>query len=145
MTKAARRSDSEASGAPTEREWIMVSVRLTPDEVGSIDVAAAAMGLTRTAWVQALLRRWISGKPTFSHEDGVNLISIHADMRRIAVNMNHIARILEAEARADRPANPAGGDVGAAAFDALRAQIRAHMAALRAALKGNLAYWEVEG
>lgn len=114
-------------------------VRLAAADAAGVDREAADMGLRRAAWVAALVRRRMRGRPTFSRLDELSLIAIQAELRRIGVNVNQIARAMNVAARAGEVL-----DLELAYLDDLRAEIRAHMTALREAVEGNLAYWEVE-
>jgi DNA-binding transcriptional MerR regulator len=114
-------------------------VRLAaPDAVG-VDAEAATMGLRRAAWVAALVRRRVRGRPTFSRPDELALIAIQTELRRIGVNINQIARALNTSVTKGKVL-----DLELAYLDDLRAEIRGHMSALHEAFEGNLAYWEVE-
>lgn len=131
----ASRPALESPGLRTTR----LMVRLAPADAAGVDREAAAMGLRRAAWVAALVRRRVRDRPTFSRSDELSLIAIQTELRRIGVNVNQIARALNT-------AVVEGGvlDLELAYLDDLRAEIRAHMTALREAFEGNLAYWEVE-
>jgi len=129
-----------ASIAPkAPRKSAVTGLHLTQSELRALDKESATMGLSRSGWVSALIRRRISRKPTLDRSDQYCLIAMQADLRRTASNVNQIARRLDAAAGS-------GGllDPNAQYFHDLRAEIRAHMAALRSAIEGNLAYWDVE-
>lgn len=114
-------------------------VRLAASDAAGVDAEAAAMGLRRAAWVAALVRRRVRGRPTFSRPDELALIAIQTELRRIGVNINQIARALNTSVTEGKVL-----DLELAYLDDLRAEIRGHMSALHEAFEGNLAYWEVE-
>lgn len=114
-------------------------VRLVPTDAAGVDREAAAMGLRRAAWVAALVRRRVCGRPTFSRSDELSLIAIQTELRRIGVNVNQISRAINTAVVEGNVL-----DLELAYLDELRAEIRAQMTTLREAFEGNLAYWEVE-
>ena len=67
------------------------------------------------------------------------LAAIQGDLRRIGVNANQIARALNTAVLEGKVL-----DLELAYLNDLRAEIRAHMLALREAFEGNLAYWDAE-
>ena len=114
------------------------SVRIPDDVLVRLDAEVAFMGLTRASWLTALIRRRERGAPTFSRLQEPSLIGIHMELRRIAVNITQIVRALNAEATEGRISDPE-----LSMLSDLRQEIRGHMRALRKALEGNLAYWEI--
>jgi hypothetical protein len=116
-----------------------LTVRLSTADAIGLDAAAAEFGLTRNAWAAAVLRRRLSGRPTFGAVDARGLIAIQGELRRIGVNVNQIARALNTAVLEGRVL-----DMQLDAVDDLRRELRAHMTAVREAFAGNLAYWEAE-
>lgn len=120
--------------APVAR-IIRVMVRVTAQEAAVIDREAKAMSLSRAGWIAALVRRRVSGRPRFSGKGEAALRALQSDLRRLAVNLNQIARRLNdgsASLLSDR-------DI--ATLKALSAQCRHQQSILAAALAGNLDYW----
>lgn len=115
-------------------------LHLTEKELAALDQESASMGLSRSGWVSALIRRRISRKPTLDRTDQFCLVAMQSDLRRTAANVNQIARSLDAAA-----SNGAEVSLDVQYFHALRAEIRTYITALRDAIDGNLAYWDVEG
>ncbi len=127
-----------ARGAPAgPRDGARIMVRLTAPDAAAVDIAAAAMGLSRAAWVAALVRRRVRGKPTFPRPDALTLMTIQVELRRVGVNVNQIARALNTAVMEGRVL-----DSELTWTRSLRAEIREHIAGLREAFEGNLAYWE---
>lgn len=116
---------------------VKLTARLSAADSRGLDAAAAEMGLTRNAWAAALIRRRLAGRPTFGQADGLALAAIQADVRRIGVNANQIARALNTAVMEGKVL-----DLELAYLDELRAEIRVHMLALREAFEGNLSYWD---
>jgi hypothetical protein len=114
-----------------------LTVRLSATDSRSLDAAAAEMGLTRSAWAAALIRRRLISRPTFGQSNGLALAAIQGDLRRIGVNANQIARALNTAVLEGKVL-----ELELAYLDDLRAEIRCHMRALREAFEGNLAYWD---
>ncbi len=94
------------------------------------------MGLTPNAWAAALIRHRLIGRPTFRRADEIALIAVQAEVRRVGVNVNQIARALNTVVLEGRVL-----DLELAYLDDLRTELRGHMSTLRAAFDGNQAYW----
>ena len=116
---------------------VKLTVRLGAPDARGLDAVAADMGLTPNAWAAALIRRRLTGRPTFSPAEALSLAAIQTELRRIGVNANQIARALNTAVLEGKVL-----ELELAYLDDLRAEIRGHMAALREAFEGNLAYWE---
>ena len=97
------------------------------------------MGLTPNAWVAALVRNRLRGTPRFRRPEELALIALHAEVRRIGVNVNQIARALNTAVMEGRVL-----DTELGAVEELRRELRAHMVGLGEAFRGNLAYWAVD-
>jgi hypothetical protein len=118
---------------------LKLTVRLADDDGDNLAREAAAMGLTPNGWAAALIRHRLHGKPAFPRAEGVALLAIQGEVRRIGVNMNQIARAVNTAVMEGKVL-----DLEVAYLDALRTELRAHMFTLREAFEGNLAYWAVE-
>jgi hypothetical protein len=116
-----------------------LTVRLAADDARGLSAAAAVAGLTPNAWAAALVRRRLSGRPTFRRTEEVALLSIQTELRRIGVNVNQIARALNTAVLEGKVL-----DLEVAYLDDLRTELRAHLSTLQQAFAGNLAYWDVE-
>jgi hypothetical protein len=121
------------------RRPVKLTVRLAAADSQDLHAAAAEMGLTRNAWAAALVRCRLRSRPTFRRSDELSLLAMQADLRRIGVNVNQIARALNTAVMEGKVL-----DLELAYLDDLRAEIRTHMLALHDAFEGNLAYWQVE-
>ena len=126
-----------SAGAPRNRSAGRVTVRLTAPELAALDREAARMSLSRARWMAALARRRLLGKPTFARADALSLMAVQGELRRVGVNVNQIARALNTAVMEGRVL-----DSELAWTRSLRAEIRDHIAGLREAFDGNLAYWE---
>lgn len=133
----AARAKSPTTPSRLAARPVKLTVRLGRDDGRSLDVEARKIGLTRSAWVAALVRRRLVGKPTFSRPDELALLAIQAEFRRIGVNVNQIARALNTAVVEGKTL-----ELEVAYLDDLRAEIAGHMTALREAFAGNLAYWD---
>lgn len=116
-----------------------LTVRLSAEDGQGLASDAAAMGLTPNAWAAAVIRHRLRGRPTFRGQDETELIAMRAELRRIGVNVNQIARALNTAVLEGKVL-----ELELSYLDSLRAEIRAHVAALGAAFEGNLAYWQGE-
>lgn len=126
-----------ASMAPCETTRIFV--RLSACEVAKLDAEVARLGLRRATWIAALVRRRLLHQPTLGPVDEQLLIGVRAELRRIGVNVNQIARALNSAVLEGRVL-----DTELTAIDDLRRELRAHIRALGEAFEGNLAYWQAD-
>ena len=117
---------------------IRLMVRLGPAEAAHVDAQATAMGLKRAGWVAALVRRHALGRPYMSSSCEVAVLAIQAEVHRIGVNLNHIARSLNAAVLQGR-----APVLELAVLSELREELRAQVQALGQAFRGNLDYWDV--
>lgn len=125
--------------APGPRNGARLMVRLSAEDVAGLDAEAMRMGLRRSAWVAALVRRRVRNAPTLSHDDGAAMRAIQAELRRIGVNVNQIARAVNTAVLDGRVL-----ELELGALEALRAEVRGHLHSLREALAGNLTYWQID-
>jgi hypothetical protein len=121
-----------------ERRPVNLRVRLSAADGAGLSAAAAEMGLTRNAWVAALVRHRLLGRPTFPPDQDVTLLAMLTELRRIAVGANQIARALSAATVAGEEL-----DLELSYFNDLRAEVRGHMRDLFEAFEGNHTYWSV--
>jgi hypothetical protein len=119
------------------RDGARIMVRLEPSDAVALHAAAAAMRLTRASWVAALVRRRLRSKPAFGRPDELALIAIQAELRRIGVNVNQIARALNTAVLEGKVL-----ELEIAYLENLRTELQAHLFTLREAFEGNLAYWD---
>jgi Bacterial mobilisation protein (MobC) len=145
---ALRQVIAEACNAPPSRpptpgrlaaRPVKLTVRLSAADAGGLADAAAELGLTGNAWAAALVRRRLHARPTFSPDGALRLLTVQAELRRIGVNVNQIARALNTAVLEGTVL-----DLEISSLTAFRAEIRGHLGALRDSLLGNLAYWEVD-
>lgn len=130
------REGRPAAFTPSERRCVQVGFWLSTADGVRLAAAAAEMGLRRGAWVGALVRHRLRGQPTFPPDQGVNLLAAQTELRRIAVNLNQIARAQNKVVR-----DGEAPDLDLSGLDDLRAEVRGHMRRVFEALAGNHAYW----
>jgi hypothetical protein len=130
----------EVKKAPPGR-WeprpVKLTVRLGEADAIGLAAAAAETGLTPNAWAAALIRRRLQDRPTFGRTGELAVISIQGELRRIAVNLSQLAR--QPSSPGSRDFDPDLGQIAG-----FRREVRDQLAGLRAAVAGNLAYWETE-
>lgn len=138
----ASRSGPGRAATPSRlpRRPAKLTVRLAEDDAAGLLAAAAEMGLTPNGWVAALVRRRLHDRPTFPRSDEIAVIAIQGELRRIATNVNQIARALNTGVLEGKVL-----DLEIAYIDDLRTELRVHMSTLREAFAGNLAYWRTPG
>ncbi|RAK52651.1 plasmid mobilization relaxosome protein MobC [Phenylobacterium deserti] len=112
-------------------------VRLCEADAAAARAAALAMGLSRSAWAAGLVAAHLRGRPCFGRDEARALLAIQGELRRIGVNVNQIARALNVAVLEGRVL-----ELELSAVADLRAELRAQMGGLRAAVAGNLAAWE---
>lgn len=116
---------------------VRVNLYLSGRELAGVDAQAFSMGLRRASWVAALVRRRVSGKPTFNRPDELALINILVELRRIGLETSHATRALTTTMIDAKVL-----DRRLTYLEEMRAEFRGHMSALHQAFQGNLAYWE---
>jgi hypothetical protein len=122
-------------GPPMARSG-KLTLRLGEADLRLLEVEAAAMGLSRTQWSAALIRRRLHDRPQFSRPEALALIEVRRELRRIGVNVNQIARALNTAVLDSAVLDLELGQLGA-----FQAEISAWVDALGEAFEGNLAYW----
>ncbi len=137
MDQAAAAAPAPAGRLPARP--LKLTVRLAEEDGADLARAATAMGLTPNGWAAALIRNRLRGRPTFPRPDGVALLAVQGEVRRIGVNVNQIARALNTAVMEGKVL-----DLEVAYLADLQTELRAHMSTLRGAFEGNLAYWEAE-
>lgn len=115
------------------------TVRLTEADARGLGAMASEVGLTPNAWVAALVRRRLHERPTFPNDQALAILAIQAELRRIGININQIARALNTAVMEGKVL-----DLEIAALTEFRAEIGGHFGALREAFEGNLAYWQTD-
>ncbi len=132
-------SAAEAGGTaetvPLDLRTGKLTLRLGLDDLAALEAEAARVGLSRTRWVVALVRRRLHGGPQLSPPEAAAFLEVQRDLRRIGVNLNQVARTLHMRARADA----SGGE--AERVLAFATEVRGGLADLRRALEGNRDYW----
>ena len=118
---------------------LKLTVRLAAEDGAGLAREAALTGLTPNAWAAGLIRHRLHGRPTFARQDHLNLIAVQAEVRRIGVNVNQIARALNIAVLEGRVL-----DLELAYLEDLRTELRVHLSTLGAAFEGAHAYWSVD-
>jgi hypothetical protein len=124
---------------PKLRTAARLMVRLAAPEAAHVVAESARLAVPRAGWVAALVRRHARGTPTFGTVDTYVLVAVQAELRRIGVNVNQIARAMNTAVMEGRVLAAELTSV-----DDFRRELAGHLTAVREAFAGNLAYWEVE-
>lgn len=132
------KDDAKRDPAKLMRRPAKLTVRLTVEDSRTLDQQAFEVGLTRNAWVAALVRQRLTGRPTFARREEVSLLAIQGEIHRIGVNINQIARALNTAVLEGKVV-----ELELVYLSELRQELQLHITALRAAFEGNLAYWSV--
>jgi len=73
-----------------------INFRLNAAEYSAIQAAAEKAGMTASAFFRSLSLEGAGVRPVFNDEDRTILSILHEDMRKIGVNLNQVARSLNA-------------------------------------------------
>lgn len=117
-----------------------LTLRLTEADRAALEREARRVGLGRTQWAVALLRRRLHDRPQLTPASAQAFIGVQRELRRIGVNVNQIARALNAAVLPGRVL-----DLEIAQMEGLGEQIRDQLRGLRAAFEGDLGYWDAAG
>ncbi len=93
MAEAVRRARAKKGATGMGRH---LTVRLSDAEYLAVQKAAAAAGMTASAFFRSLTLEGAGVRPIFNDEDRTILSILHEDMRKIGVNLNQVARSLNA-------------------------------------------------
>jgi uncharacterized protein (DUF1778 family) len=116
-----------------------ITLRLAPHDMGLVETAASAAGVTRNQWCVRLIRRRVHGRPQFTPPESLCLIEVRRELRRIGVNVNQIARALNTAVM-----EGAVLDLELDQLADFRREIGTWIDALEEAFKGNLDYWRTD-
>jgi predicted HicB family RNase H-like nuclease len=136
MEDAARAPLPARMEAPSAPRSGKLTLRLGEADLRLLEVEAAAIGLSRTQWSVALIRRRLHDRPQFSRPEALSLIEVRRELRRIGVNVNQIARALNTAVM-----DGVVLDLEVAQLGVFQAEIATWVDALGEAFAGNLAYW----
>lgn len=117
-----------------------LTLRLTEADRAALEREARRVGLSRTQWAVALLRRRLHDRPQLTPPSAQAFIGVQRELRRIGVNVNQIARALNAAVLPGRVL-----DLEIAQMEGLGDQIRDDLRGLRAVFEGDLGYWDAAG
>ncbi|WP_421932385.1 hypothetical protein [Phenylobacterium sp.] len=112
-----------------------VSVQIGDELAPALEAEAKAMDMKPSRWIEALLRRRVLGRPVLRRQDELAFIEVQVELRAIGVRVSQVLWDLE------RTPGPSA-ERQLEQLSELRAEIRRHLARLRAAFEGDLAYWE---
>jgi hypothetical protein len=138
--------EAEGCGAPAAgsssadpRNGGRFLVRLRAGDAEAVRREAQEMCLSPSGWIAALVARRVAGRPRLPPRQAAALLGVAAEVHRIGVNANQIARALNTAVAGGR-----GLELEVAAIEAFRRELRAGLVGLHAAFEGNLAYWDAE-
>lgn len=73
-----------------------LTVRVSEAEYAAVEAAANSAGQTTSAFFRSLVLDGAGVRPVFNNEDRAALQLLHEDMRKIGINLNQVARALNA-------------------------------------------------
>ena len=138
MERAAQASLPAPAVLPPTAGTGKLTLRLGAADLALLEAEAGSVGLSRTQWSVALIRRRLHGRPQFTRPEVLALIETRRELRRIGVNINQIARALNTAVMEGQVL-----DLELAQIGAFQAEIGAWIESLGEAFEGNLAYWSV--
>jgi len=136
MEEAAQASLPEAGAAMPAGRTGKLTLRLGETDLARLEAEAAVLGLSRTQWSVAVIRRRLHRRPQLTPPEAFAFIEVQRELRRIGVNINQIARAMNTAVLEGTVL-----DLEIAQVAAFADEIRAHLTGLTAAFEGNLAYW----
>ncbi len=136
MEEAAQAPLPEPVAATPAGRTGKLTLRLAEADLALLEAEAAVLGLSRTQWSVALIRRRLHRRPQLTPPEAFAFIAVQRELRRIGVNINQIARAMNTAVLEGTVL-----DLEMAQLAAFGTEIRAHLTGLRAAFEGNLAYW----
>ncbi|GAA0625238.1 hypothetical protein GCM10009422_22260 [Brevundimonas kwangchunensis] len=136
METAAQASLPASAEPPSAPLTGKLTLRLSDADLSLLEAEATAVGLSRTQWSVALIRRRLHDRPQFRRPEALALIEVRRELRRIGVNVNQIARALNTAVM-----DGVVLDLEVAQLGVFQAEIAAWVEALGEAFEGNLAYW----
>lgn len=71
-------------------------MRVSEAEYAAVEAAAISASQTTSAFFRSLLLDGAGVRPVFNNEDRAALQLLHEDMRKIGINLNQVARALNA-------------------------------------------------
>ncbi|WP_232463986.1 plasmid mobilization relaxosome protein MobC [Brevundimonas diminuta] len=116
-----------------------LTLRLTDDDMARLEAEAARVGLLRTQWAVALIRRRLHGRLQLTPPEALALIGVRRELHRIGVNINQIARALNTAV-----IEGAVLDLEVVQLAEFAVEIRGHLGELDEVFTGNLVYWSAE-
>jgi hypothetical protein len=114
-----------------------LTLRLRTEERLALDAASAEAGMRRTEWASACLRARLARRPQFNRDQAQALMEARQELARIGANLRELVRVVR---DGDLPPDAVPGAV--ATVEAVRAEVRRQLAAVRAAIDGAADYWE---
>lgn len=137
MAEGARpRRRTRAANDPRRRPVIVkAELRLPTWQAALLEEAAAALSLSRSRWISALVASRLAGVPQFSREGELSLIQVHAELRRIRTELAMLRH------RQGAAGGPIGSADLAAAIERYRHDLQSAIAEIRKAFARNRAYW----
>ena len=81
---------------PEQRKGRLINVRVTDAEHSAIEEAAKSAGMSVSAFFRSLLLEGAGVRPILTAEDRLIMAALLEDMRMIGINLNQVARALNA-------------------------------------------------
>lgn len=117
---------------------VQLTLRLTKLASEALDQCAADSGLTRNAWVVALVQSRLMRTPTFIRGEEISLIAIQEDLRRMCFNINFAIRLIK-----ESEISNISHHSNLQSLNGMRDEIRCHVDNIQKAFAGNAQYWSL--
>lgn len=116
---------------------VRVTLRLKAEELAAVETASRERGVRRTVWLTALIRARLLRRPTLNGEEMDAYWRAQRELNRIGVNLNQVARAVNVAVLDGSVLKAEQHTINAAV-----SEIREIAKDIRAAFKGNVAYWD---
>ena len=117
---------------------VQINIRVGAKELGRLQCAATAAGMTRTEWIVALIRRHHFATPQFPRTDRIALMEVHRELHRIGALLRGLA------SNRSMVRTPGSDDEVGARLLAAVAEIEHQLRGLRRGIEGNFEYWSAD-
>ena len=111
---------------PKQRKGRLINVRVSDAEHSAIEEAAKSAGMSVSAFFRSLLLEGAGVRPILTAEDRLIMAALLEDMRMIGINLNQVARSLNA----DKAVHPSELDINLGNVQRIQAAVMSELRTL---------------
>lgn len=111
---------------PEQRKGRLINVRVSDAEHSAIEEAAKSAGMSVSAFFRSLLLEGAGVRPILTAEDRLIMGALLEDMRMIGINLNQVARSLNA----DKAVHPSELDINLGNVQRIQAAVMSELRTL---------------